>query len=50
MFQNRKPLLHVIKLLFHTVARDASGAAVEYSVATYRGESNSFEIDVRRLS
>ena len=36
-------------LLFHTVARDASGAAVEYSVATYRGESNSFEIDVRRL-
>ena len=36
-------------LLFHTVARDATGAAVEYSIATYRGESNSFEIDVRRL-
>ena len=35
-------------LLFHTVARDADGAPVEYSVATYRGESNSFEIDVRR--
>ena len=36
-------------LLFHTVARDADGTAVEYSVATYRGESNSFELDVRRI-
>lgn len=35
-------------LLFHTVARDGDGTPVEYSVATYRGESNSFEIDVRR--
>ena len=35
-------------LLFHTVARDDAGTPVEYSVATYRGESNSFEIDVRR--
>lgn len=36
-------------LLFHTVARDASGTAVEYSVATYRGESNSFELNVSRV-
>ena len=35
-------------LLFHTVARNADNLPVEYSVATYRGESNSFEIDVRR--
>ena len=35
-------------LLFHTVARDAGGTAVEYSVATYRGESNSFELNVSR--
>lgn len=34
--------------LFHTVARDAGGTAVEYSVATYRGESNSFELNVSR--
>lgn len=36
-------------LLFHTVARDAEGTPVEYSIATYRGESNSFEVDVRRI-
>lgn len=36
-------------LLFHTVARDANGTAVEYSVATYRGESNSFELNVSRV-
>ena len=36
-------------LLFHTVARDASGTAVESSVATYRGESNSFELNVSRV-
>lgn len=36
-------------LLFHTVARDAQGTAVEYSVATYRGESNSFELNVSRV-
>lgn len=35
--------------LFHTVARDANGTAVEYSVATYRGESNSFELNVSRV-
>ena len=35
-------------LLFHTVAQDAEGAPVEYSIATYRGESNRFEFDVRR--
>lgn len=35
-------------LLFHTVARNADNLPAEYSVATYRGESNSFEIDVRR--
>lgn len=35
-------------LLFHTIARDDAGTPVEYSIATYRGESNSFEIDVRR--
>ena len=34
-------------LLFHTVARDAGGTPVEYSIATYRGESNRFEFDVR---
>lgn len=36
-------------LLFRTVARDANGTAVEYSVATYRGESNSFELNVSRV-
>ena len=36
-------------LLFHTVSRDASGTPVEYSVATYRGESNVFELDVKRV-
>lgn len=36
-------------LLFHTVARDANGTAVEYSVATYRGESNNFELNVSRV-
>lgn len=34
-------------IIFQTVARDAQGAAVEYSVATYRGESNSFDFEVR---
>jgi GntR family transcriptional regulator len=36
-------------ILFHTVARDAQGTAVEYSIATYRGESNSFELNVSRV-
>lgn len=36
-------------ILFHTVARDEKGTAVEYSVATYRGESNSFELNVSRI-
>ena len=35
-------------LLFHTVARNAEGVPAEYSIASYRGASNSFEIDVRR--
>lgn len=34
--------------LFHTVGRDADGRAVEYSIATYRGEDNSFELNVSR--
>ena len=34
--------------LFHTVARDASGVPVEYSIAHYRGESNAFDFDVAR--
>lgn len=33
-------------IIFQTIARDASGKAVEYSVATYRGESNSFDFEV----
>ena len=36
-------------ILFYTVARDEEDAAVEYSVATYRGASNSFELDVSRV-
>lgn len=32
--------------LFHTVARDAAGRVVEYSVAKYRGESNTFEVRI----
>lgn len=36
-------------ILFHTVARDEDGRAVEYSIATYRGESNSFELNVSRV-
>lgn len=36
-------------ILFHTVARNAAGTAVEYSIATYRGESNTFELDVSRV-
>lgn len=36
-------------ILFHTVARDENGRAVEYSIATYRGESNSFELNVSRV-
>lgn len=34
--------------LFHTVGRDEDGVAVEYSIATYRGENNSFEFNVSR--
>ena len=34
--------------LFHTVGREADGRAVEYSVATYRGENNTFEFNVSR--
>lgn len=34
--------------LFHTVAKDDAGTPVEYSIATYRGESNSFEFEVNR--
>lgn len=33
--------------LFHTVGRDGAGRAIEYSVARYRGESNTFELKVR---
>lgn len=33
-------------LLFHTVGRDEDGRAVEYSIATYRGEDNAFEFEV----
>lgn len=36
-------------ILFHTVARDEDGRPVEYSIATYRGESNSFDLTVRRV-
>lgn len=35
-------------MLFHTVARNAAGEAAEYSIATYRGKSNTFEINVSR--
>lgn len=34
--------------LFHTVGRDEDGRAVEYSIATYRGENNAFEFSVAR--
>lgn len=34
--------------LFHTVARDASGEAIEYSIASYRGESNAFDFSVAK--
>ncbi len=34
-------------IIFQTVARDALDSPVEYSVATYRGESNSFDFEVR---
>lgn len=34
--------------LFHTVGRESDGRAVEYSVATYRGENNTFEFNVSR--
>lgn len=37
-------------IVFHSVARDADGTAVEYSVATYRGDSNSFDLEVSRSS
>lgn len=33
-------------LLFRTLGRDEDGVAVEYSIATYRGENNVFEFDV----
>lgn len=33
-------------ILMHTVGRDEDGNAVEYSIATYRGENNVFEFDV----
>lgn len=33
--------------LFHTVGRDREGRAIEYSIARYRGESNTFEFAVR---
>lgn len=36
-------------ILFYTVARDDAGTAVEYSIAAYRGASNSFELDVSRV-
>lgn len=36
-------------ILFHTVARDGDGRPAEYSIATYRGESNSFELNVSRV-
>ncbi|MDJ1122431.1 GntR family transcriptional regulator [Olsenella sp. YH-ols2217] len=39
------PVIH-----FTTVARDDAGRAVEYSLATYRGESNAFEFDAVRPS
>lgn len=35
-------------ILFHTIGYDAQGRAVEYSIARYRGASNSFEIYVTR--
>ena len=34
--------------LFHTVGRESDGHAVEYSIATYRGENNTFEFNVSR--
>ncbi|WP_199409475.1 GntR family transcriptional regulator [Collinsella sp. TF05-9AC] len=34
-------------IIFQTVARDALDSPVEYSLATYRGESNSFDFEVR---
>ena len=33
-------------ILMHTIGWDESGTAVEYSIATYRGENNIFEFDV----
>ncbi|MBS6400761.1 MAG: GntR family transcriptional regulator [Atopobiaceae bacterium] len=35
-------------ILFHTIGYDAAGRPVEYSIARYRGASNSFEISVTR--
>lgn len=35
-------------ILMHTVGWDETGDAVEYSIATYRGENNVFEFDVTR--
>lgn len=32
--------------LFHTVAKDAADRVVEYSIAKYRGESNTFEVRI----
>lgn len=37
-------------IIFQTVARDAQDVPVEYSVATYRGASNSFDFDVQKIS
>ncbi len=34
--------------LFHTVGRESNDRAVEYSIATYRGENNTFEFNVSR--
>ncbi|MBP3892798.1 MAG: GntR family transcriptional regulator [Atopobiaceae bacterium] len=33
--------------VFHTVAQNASGQCAEYSIATYRGDTNSFEFDTQ---
>ena len=33
--------------VFHTVAQNADGRHAEYSIATYRGDTNSFEFDTR---
>lgn len=35
-------------ILMHTVSWDEDGDAVEYSIATYRGENNVFEFNVTK--